>query len=70
MPDLTLHINQSGAWRKAAIFDADRFAEVKAATVPLAKILASDTAWKILDADGRELWHFDQRRRGREAATP
>jgi hypothetical protein len=70
MPDLTLHINQSGAWRKAVIFDAGRLAEVKAAAVPLAKILAADTAWKILDANGQELWHFDERRRGREAATP
>lgn len=69
MADLTLHINQSGAWRKAVIFDADRFTEVKAAAVPLAKILADNTAWKILDADGYELWHFDERRRGREAAA-
>lgn len=67
MADLTLHINQSGAWRKAVIFDTTRFAEVKAAAVPLAKILASDTAWKILDADGHELWHFDERRRGSQA---
>lgn len=67
MADLTLHINQSGAWRKAVIFDAGRFAEVKAAAVTLAKILANDTAWKILDADGRELWHFDERRRGSQA---
>lgn len=67
MADLTMYINQSGSWRKATVFDAARFAEVKAAAVPLAKILATDTAWKILDADGRELWHFDERQQGSQA---
>lgn len=67
MADLTLQINQSGAWRKAVVFDAARFDEVRAACRVLARILASDTAWKILDATGAELWHFDQRQRGRQA---
>lgn len=65
MADLTLQINQSGAWRKAAVFDADRFNEVREACRVLARILATDTAWKIVDAAGGELWHFDQRPRGR-----
>jgi hypothetical protein len=66
MADLTLHINQAGSWRKAMVFDADRFEEVKAAAMPMARILASTTAWKILDAEGKERWHFDERRRGQQ----
>ncbi len=34
--------------------------------MPMARILASTTAWKILDADGKERWHFDERRRGQQ----
>lgn len=64
MADLTLYINQSGAWRRALTFDARRIVEVRAATLPLAKILANDTAWKILDSAGAERWHFDERQRG------
>lgn len=67
MADLTLYINQSGAWRRALTFDADRFEEVHAAIFPLALALMDDTAWKISDNAGAEQWHFDERQRGQQA---
>ena len=46
--ELTLQVNQSGAWRNVVRFDAAKLETVSLAAGTLAKVLGSKTTWRMV----------------------
>lgn len=56
MTDITLQINNNGAWKNLTTFAADRREEVLSAVSVFAGVLGDNTRWCLLYPDGHREW--------------